>query len=51
MHALQHVDATIGLANVYVIHANDSKTELASRVDRHHHIGKGHIGSRLLDAC
>ena len=42
--ALQHVDATIGLANVYVIHANDSKTELASRVDRHHHIGKGHIG-------
>jgi deoxyribonuclease IV len=42
--ALKHVDATIGLANVYVIHANDSKTPLASRVDRHHHIGKGHIG-------
>ena len=42
--ALQHVDATIGLANVYVIHTNDSKTPLASRVDRHHHIGRGHIG-------
>src|SRR3984957_334495 len=27
--ALQHVEAMIGLANVYVIHANDSKTELA----------------------
>ncbi len=42
--ALKHIDAIIGLANVYVIHANDSKTPLASRVDRHDHIGKGHIG-------
>jgi len=41
---LQHVETTIGLANVYVIHTNDSKTPLASRVDRHDHIGKGHIG-------
>jgi deoxyribonuclease-4 len=44
---LQRVDSELGLANVYVIHANDSKTPLGSRVDRHHHIGKGHIG---LDA-
>ena len=42
--ALKHIDATIGLASVFVIHTNDSKTPLASRVDRHHHIGKGHIG-------
>ena len=27
-----------------VIHLNDSKKELASRVDRHEHIGKGKIG-------
>ncbi len=42
--ALQHVQTTIGLANVYVVHTNDSKTPLGSRVDRHDHIGKGHIG-------
>jgi hypothetical protein len=30
-----------------VIHMNDSKTPLGSRVDRHEHIGKGKIG---LDA-
>ena len=42
--ALHHIDSTIGLANVYVIHTNDSKTPLASRADRHDHIGKGHIG-------
>ena len=27
-----------------VIHVNDSKTHLGSRVDRHEHIGKGKIG-------
>ena len=27
-----------------VIHANDSKTPLGSRVDRHENIGEGHIG-------
>jgi hypothetical protein len=26
------------------VHVNDSKAPLASRVDRHHHIGKGQIG-------
>jgi len=29
---------------VRVIHVNDSKRELGSRVDRHDHIGEGHIG-------
>ena len=27
-----------------VIHSNDSKTPLNSHVDRHEHIGRGHIG-------
>jgi len=27
-----------------LVHANDSKGELGSRLDRHEHIGKGHIG-------
>jgi len=43
--ALQHIDKTIGLDRVFVLHMNDSKTALGSRVDRHEHIGKGKIGS------
>jgi deoxyribonuclease-4 len=34
------------IRRVRCIHVNDSATELGSRVDRHAHIGKGHIGSR-----
>jgi deoxyribonuclease-4 len=41
---LQAIDRTIGLARVYVIHTNDSKTACGSRVDRHENIGKGKIG-------
>lgn len=32
------------LEKVGLIHLNDSKTNLASRIDRHEHIGKGKIG-------
>jgi deoxyribonuclease-4 len=35
---------TVGLDRVYVLHVNDSKTPLGSRVDRHEHIGRGKIG-------
>jgi deoxyribonuclease-4 len=42
---LRHAELTLGLENVCVIHANDSKTPLGSRVDRHANIGEGHIGS------
>jgi deoxyribonuclease-4 len=42
--ALADIDRTIGLDCVAVIHVNDSKTDLGSRVDRHDHIGKGKIG-------
>ena len=41
---LKQLDSTVGLGNVRVIHANDSKTAFASRADRHQHIGKGRIG-------
>ncbi|MCD6515105.1 MAG: deoxyribonuclease IV [Candidatus Odinarchaeota archaeon] len=37
-------DEIIGLDKLKVIHLNDSKKELGSRVDRHEHIGKGLIG-------
>jgi deoxyribonuclease-4 len=39
------IDGAIGLDNVPVIHANDSKVGLGGRVDRHEHIGKGKIGA------
>ena len=34
----------VGLEQVKAFHLNDSKRELGSRVDRHEHIGKGHLG-------
>jgi deoxyribonuclease-4 len=42
--ALQLIDSTVGLDRVFVLHVNDSKTVLGSRVDRHEHIGQGKIG-------
>lgn len=41
---LEQIERSIGLRNVHVLHVNDSKTPLGSRVDRHEHIGKGKIG-------
>jgi len=41
---LRQFDRHIGLGRLKVIHANDSKRELGSRVDRHEGIGKGKIG-------
>jgi deoxyribonuclease IV len=37
-------DTILGLDNVPVIHANDSKAPRGSHRDRHEHIGRGHIG-------
>jgi deoxyribonuclease-4 len=37
-------DQIIGLDRLKVIHINDSKKGLHSRVDRHEHIGKGELG-------
>jgi deoxyribonuclease-4 len=41
---IRQADKVLGLDNVAVFHANDSKTGLGSHVDRHARIGKGHIG-------
>lgn len=41
---------TIGLNNIKVIHCNDSKVGLGSRVDRHWHIGEGQIGLAGFEA-
>ena len=37
-------DRVVGLQRLKFFHLNDSKRPLASRVDRHEHIGKGEIG-------
>ncbi|BCJ36628.1 putative endonuclease 4 [Actinocatenispora thailandica] len=38
-------DAAVGLSRLRVLHLNDSKTDLGSRVDRHQNIGDGCIGT------
>jgi deoxyribonuclease-4 len=37
-------DAVLGRPQVRLVHLNDSKSAFASGVDRHWHIGQGHIG-------
>lgn len=41
---VREADRTLGLENVPVIHTNDSKGALGSRLDRHMNIGEGLIG-------
>jgi deoxyribonuclease-4 len=41
---LREFDASVGLKRLHLLHLNDSKTDLGSRVDRHWHIGQGRIG-------
>jgi deoxyribonuclease-4 len=47
-----YFEALIGFERLHGFHVNDSKKPLGSRVDRHAHIGEGHIGleafARLL---
>ena len=45
---LQRVQKTVGVKSVRAIHFNDSRAEYNSRVDRHWHIGEGHIGTDAL---
>lgn len=46
--ALESLDANVGLGNVCAVHFNDSKAAYNSRVDRHWHLGRGHIGADAL---
>jgi len=41
---LQQAEATLNLAHVHLLHANDSQGALGSRRDRHANIGEGEIG-------
>jgi deoxyribonuclease-4 len=39
------IERSIGFERIRLIHCNDSKAPLGARVDRHQHIGEGHIGA------
>jgi deoxyribonuclease-4 len=41
---LESFDRLVGIDRLRVIHANDSKRPLGSRIDRHEHIGHGSVG-------
>lgn len=41
---MRRFDAVIGYEYLKLLHLNDSKRNLGSRIDRHEHIGKGFIG-------
>ena len=41
---ISRLEHTVGLKRLHLIHLNDSKAVLGSRVDRHEHIGEGRIG-------
>jgi endonuclease IV len=45
---IEVVRRTVGLKNVRAVHFNDSRAPYNSRVDRHWHIGEGHIGRDAL---
>lgn len=45
---IEIIRRTVGLKNVRAVHFNDSRAPYNSRVDRHWHIGQGHIGGEAL---
>jgi len=42
---IRTIDDSFRFERIKLIHCNDSKAPLSSRVDRHEHIGLGHIGA------
>jgi deoxyribonuclease-4 len=45
-YTLQRLDKVVGLEKLRLVHLNDSKGALGSRIDRHEHIGMGMIGEQ-----
>ena len=45
---IEAIRRTVGLRNVRAVHFNDSRAPYNARVDRHWHIGEGHIGREAL---
>ncbi|WP_445001381.1 deoxyribonuclease IV [Halomonas mongoliensis] len=47
---LDEFDAVVGMEYLKGMHLNDAKSELGSRVDRHHSLGQGNIGLACFTA-
>lgn len=45
---MRMIDRSFGFERIRLIHCNDSKAMLGARVDRHQHIGEGHIGAEAF---
>ncbi len=45
-HTMELFDDVVGYDRLKVVHLNDSKGPLGSGLDRHEHIGMGHIGEK-----
>ena len=45
---LKEFDRLIGLRYIGLVHLNDSKNELGSKLDRHENLGEGYIGKNSL---
>ncbi|MCE0494291.1 deoxyribonuclease IV [Vibrio salinus] len=45
----EELDQVVGMHYLRAMHLNDSKTPLGGRVDRHHSLGKGHIGLECFE--
>lgn len=43
---MDEIESSFGLDKVKLVHLNDSRYELGSKLDRHWNIGKGHIGRK-----
>ncbi len=43
---MEEFESEVGFEWLYALHANDSKTPLGARRDRHENIGMGHIGEK-----
>jgi deoxyribonuclease-4 len=43
---IERFDSEVGIKLLKVLHLNDSKGGLGSHLDRHEHIGMGHVGER-----
>jgi len=49
-NTVREFDRVIGLEKLGVIHLNDSMAPMGSGLDRHQHLGKGHIGAAGIRA-
>ena len=43
---IDEIESSFGMNRIQIVHLNDSKGELGSRMDRHEHLGLGNIGEK-----